>query len=279
MSATTGRPTAIPVVTLDEIGSTNDEALRRALDGAPLPFWVVAHRQTAGRGRSSRKWISLPGNLAASLALDPACPPAAVPQLALLAGVAVAETIVALATAADRPDVAAAVTLKWPNDVLIGAAKVGGILVESSTQPRTGDRVGPGRVAVIGLGLDVVASPAMVQGRAVTTLADHGIAVTAGETLEPLTQRLTALLAVWDGGAGFADVVRRWHACGMAVGTEMAVHVGPAPGHGSAEHGRTALARGRFAGLDRDGALLLRRETGEVERITFGDVTLLGTPS
>ncbi|HEU0157682.1 MAG TPA: biotin--[acetyl-CoA-carboxylase] ligase, partial [Hyphomicrobiaceae bacterium] len=103
-------PHAFRSIVLDQVGSTNAEAFALARAGENGPLWVMAHRQTAGRGRSGRKWASEPGNLHASLLLGLACPPAAVQQLSLLAGVAVIDAIAA--AAAGIP--IANLRLKWP---------------------------------------------------------------------------------------------------------------------------------------------------------------------
>jgi BirA family biotin operon repressor/biotin-[acetyl-CoA-carboxylase] ligase len=120
---------------LDSVGSTNREAFALAEAGETGPLWIMARRQTAGRGRGDRPWVSVPGNLHASLLIRLGCPPTAMPQLSLVAGVAVVDAI--REAAGGRP---AGLRLKWPNDVLIGQAKCAGILVETSRppQPRRG---------------------------------------------------------------------------------------------------------------------------------------------
>ena len=86
-------PPSLRSVILEEAGSTNTEAFKRALAGEPGPLWVMARRQTQGRGRSGRQWASEPGNLYASLLQRLACPQSVVHQLSLLAGVAAVEAI------------------------------------------------------------------------------------------------------------------------------------------------------------------------------------------
>ena len=86
-------PYAVASIILDEAGSTNTEAFKRAAAGEAGPLWIMARRQTQGRGRSGRHWVSEPGNLYASLLQRLACPQSVVHQLSLLAGVAVVEAI------------------------------------------------------------------------------------------------------------------------------------------------------------------------------------------
>ena len=94
MSDSAGEPSAPSrLVRLPETDSTNAEAMRRALAGEAPPLWVLADRQTAGRGRAGRAWASQPGNLFASLLVSTSCPPALAGQLSLVAGVAAIDAI------------------------------------------------------------------------------------------------------------------------------------------------------------------------------------------
>ena len=115
MSDSAGEPSAPSrLVHLPETDSTNAEAMRRALAGEAPPLWVLADRQTAGRGRAGRAWASQPGNLFASLLVSTSCPPALAGQLSLVAGVAAIDAI--RRAAGQAPP--AGLRLKWPNDIL-----------------------------------------------------------------------------------------------------------------------------------------------------------------
>src|SRR5689334_16581770 len=97
------------IVALDTTPSTNDEAIRRARDGAPHGLVITAEQQTAGRGRQQHAWWSPRGeSLYLSAIVRLALPPRAAPPLTLAAGVAVVDAV-----RADLPGAA----LKWPNDV------------------------------------------------------------------------------------------------------------------------------------------------------------------
>jgi BirA family transcriptional regulator, biotin operon repressor / biotin---[acetyl-CoA-carboxylase] ligase len=135
-------------------GSTNADLLAR---GGPEGQVLVAEEQTAGRGRMGRSWVSRPGaSLTFSVLLRPApVPPARRGWLPLLTGIAVATAV--------RSAAGAPATLKWPNDVLIGGAKLAGILAEQS-----------GDVVVIGVGINVAlpkeALPVSASGLPATSL-------------------------------------------------------------------------------------------------------------
>ncbi len=122
-------------------GSTNADLLARALRGEPEGVVLAAEEQSAGRGRLGRSWVSPPrAALTFSLLVRPAVPPARRGWLSLLTGVAVAEAVTSVT--------GVPASLKWPNDVLAGAAKLGGILAEAA-----GDAV------VVGVGLNVSTGP------------------------------------------------------------------------------------------------------------------------
>src|SRR5262249_9799480 len=99
-----------PVEVFDEIDSTILEARRRAKRGELNPVWLVAKRQTAGRGRRGRAWSSLNGNLLATLLFTTKEPPSTIALLGFATGVALAETLEAIIGGGRA-------TLKWPNDV------------------------------------------------------------------------------------------------------------------------------------------------------------------
>lgn len=240
------------VLLLEEADSTNMVALQLAARGERGPMWVMARRQTAGRGRSGRPWTSEAGNLFASLVAVLDVAPRSAAQLSLVAGVAVADAIATLAP--DRAELA--LRLKWPNDILIGKAKAGGILVESSRQPG-----GAGLAAVIGIGVNLVSHPADLEPAA-THLAAHGLAVSPEDLLANLAGALDAWLERWGGGRGFAAVREAWLSRAGPLGEALSVHVG------------RETVRGRFAGIDGDGALLILDESGAERRYTYGDVTL-----
>jgi BirA family biotin operon repressor/biotin-[acetyl-CoA-carboxylase] ligase len=219
------------------------------LAGEHGPLWVLADRQLAGRGRSGRAWASAPGNLFASLLVATDCPPAKAGQLSLVAGVAAVEAIAKMGPVPG-------VRLKWPNDVLIGQAKAGGILVESSSRaPR------PGVVAVVGVGLNLASAPEDL-GPAATYLAAHGLSLSPREALCFLAQAMKDCLDMWNGGEGFARVREAWLARAGAVGEPLTVHAAG------------GLVHGRFAGLDADGALIVTAADGRQLSFAFGDVSL-----
>lgn len=131
---------------LAEVDSTNSEAARLA-PNLTQPTWIMARRQMAARGRRGRVWISPAGNFAASLLMRPSGDPAQAALRSFVAALALAD---AMGTVCGPR---AAITLKWPNDVLLNSGKVAGILLES-----VGQGAGLGHL-IIGIGVNLVAAP------------------------------------------------------------------------------------------------------------------------
>jgi BirA family biotin operon repressor/biotin-[acetyl-CoA-carboxylase] ligase len=128
------------------IDSTNTHALDEAKTGAPHGSYYVADEQTAGRGRSDHQWISKSGEgLYLSVLLRPNLPTADLVWLPLLAGLAVHRAI--------REVTALEADLRWPNDLLIGPRKTGGILVEAQTESRSDGHFAT--AVVIGIGINL----------------------------------------------------------------------------------------------------------------------------
>ena len=258
-AATASDPTGIkglatPLVALDEIDSTNTEAVRRAQSGVTGPLWITARHQTRGKGRAGRSFQSpAGGNLYASLLLSLAAPATTLPQISLLAGIAAYD---AISTLGDGIALAG-LRLKWPNDLLIGDAKLVGILTETtaSTPGSTGSNP-----TVIGWGINVVSHPTDL-GRPATSLAAHGLTTTADAVLAALDRAVFHWLAVWADGTDFGSIRTAWLQRAGAAGERLVVN----RGDGGFE--------GVFLGLDEDGALLLADGAGRPQRVTYGDVT------
>lgn len=238
-------------IQFDELDSTNAEALRRAAAGERGPLWIDAARQSQGRGRSGRRWQSETGNLLASYLFTTTAPMTALPELSLVAGVAVYDAVSQCA-----PGGHDGLRLKWPNDLMMAGAKVGGVLIESS-------RAGTATSAVIGVGLNVSTAPALDDVATADVSAVIGQNSGLDTVRHTLAITLTQWLDAWHAGAGFGDVRAAWLKRGTPVGQVITVKVG------------NDVYDGTFAGLDIDGSLCLMRPDGEKQCYTFGDVSLL----
>ena len=238
------------IIELSETASTNEDGMRLALAGEDLPLWVTARRQTSGRGRAGRSWVSLEGNLHASFVMQTSAPLASAGQLALVAGVALSDAVASIT----KPHTPAGVRLKWPNDLLIGRAKLGGILVETTPAKHN-----PGFIAVIGFGLNVAACPPDLEA---ACLAQFGVGSDGAKALEALNVSLDHWLRIWNAGDGFSSIRQAWLARCGPIGESISVQ---------GQHGPLT---GTFQGLDAQGALLAGID-GRLQTITYGDVRLI----
>jgi BirA family transcriptional regulator, biotin operon repressor / biotin---[acetyl-CoA-carboxylase] ligase len=221
------------------IDSTNDAAKARALEGAPEGTLIAAEEQARGRGRGGRGWVSARGNLHASLVLRPQCSARDAAQLGFAAALAVFEA----AESVLSPQ--APLSLKWPNDVLLGGAKFAGILLESKARDD-----GALEWLVVGIGVNLVSSPTGTEFPA-TNLAAHGAGVTAEQFLPILAGRLLAWYEAWR-ARGFAALRDPWLARAHRPGARLRVRTG------------ARFDEGRFAGLDAEGRLLFDGPMGRV---------------
>jgi BirA family biotin operon repressor/biotin-[acetyl-CoA-carboxylase] ligase len=246
--ATPQLPSFYRLVAHERIDSTNEEAKRLAADGAPQGTLVWAGEQQVGRGRRGRSWTSPPGNLYVSLLLRPACPPAQACQLNFVAAVALAEAVSGLLPAG------AAVTLKWPNDVLVEGAKVSGILLEAAAAlDRSIDWL------VIGVGVNLASHPAETPYPATNLRREGAADVTVAAALRAFAECFLAGYETWR-GQGFAPVRARWLASARGFGEPIEVRL------------ERETLQGRFGDLDESGALMLDMPDGGRRQITTGDL-------
>lgn len=223
----------------ESLPSTSDLLLRLAAAGEPEGLAVMARRQTGGRGRDGRAWSSPEGNLYLSLLLRPGAPAREAGQWALLAALVVAEGL-----APFTPD-PAALRLKWPNDVLLGEAKLAGVLCESAATP-------DGRLdwLVLGIGANLAEAPSLPD-RPTACLGP----VPPEQVACAMLHALERLRRQWQ-AEGFGALREAW----MARGPEM--------------HAPLTLRGGRsgaYAGLGEDGRLLLAAE-GKLHAVVSGEV-------
>lgn len=228
-----------------ETGSTNADLLA-AGEAMGEGAWLVARRQTAGRGRAGRVWNDGAGNFMGStvVALHPADAPAQ--TLALVAGVAAHESVASL------PGAPAGLRLKWPNDLLVGPAKLGGILLE-----RQGDKV------VVGIGINLAQAPALPD-RATAALPRFAPPPPLETFAQILADRFAATLGRWHDGE-WPALRNEWLARAHPLGSPLQVR----------GRGQQAI-RGTFAGLGETGEALLLLADGGTRAIHAGEIEWLG---
>ena len=229
----------------DTLGSTNAEALARARAGERGPLWITAKTQNAGRGRRGNVWASPPGNLYATLLLTEPAPPPMAPQLSFVAALALHDALCERA-----PSLGLALTLKWPNDVLLGGAKLAGILIEGESELAF--------AVAIGIGVNCVSHPADVPFPA-TDLAAAGALVTPEALLDALAASMRRRVAQWQRGEAFSSIRADWLKRAAGLGQPIKVRLP-----------ESELA-GVFRGLDEAGRLQLEQPGGTIA-VTAGEV-------
>jgi BirA family biotin operon repressor/biotin-[acetyl-CoA-carboxylase] ligase len=235
-----------------EIGSTNDEARRLAGEGAPEGMLVVADYQSRGRGRLDRGWVAPPGSsLLMSIVFRPELAPHQLQRLTMSCGLA--------AVGAIEEQTGLRADLKWPNDVVIGGAKAGGILTEVGL---AGAQV---EFAVVGMGLNVNLDPGLLPADlpmpATSLCHELGAKVPRLPLLQNLLQQVEArYLALKAGQSPHME----WATRLVTLGKPVTVSATGLELDGTAE------------GVDADGALLVRLASGRLERVLAGDVSVRG---
>ncbi len=253
---TASAPTAASLVAIEVVrqtASTNADLLARVSQLAQ-PTLLAAESQTAGRGRAGRAWLSPAGDsLTFSLAWPLWRHMRELAGLPLTVGVALAETLAAQGVPA---------RLKWPNDLLLDGAKLGGILIETAY-----GKSGAGQPvwAVIGIGLNLALPEDLQQqiGRPAAALPAHAVP-DRNRLLGLLLEGLAAALRQFE-REGFAAFMARWN--DLHDWSGQAVHI--------LDHGRVVM-EGLAAGVDAQGQLLLDTAGGRVP-VLAGDVSLRRT--
>jgi BirA family biotin operon repressor/biotin-[acetyl-CoA-carboxylase] ligase len=235
------------------IDSTNVHARVIADGGAPEGTIVVAETQLRGMGRKGRSWFSPAGEgIYVSVILRPRVQPSEAPQLVLMTAVAAAETLLAHA--------AVPLTVKWPNDILVGGKKIAGILTEMRLD---GDRID---YVVIGLGLNVntraESMPPEIVGIATSLCAVMGRTFSRAELLRTYLEKLEGYYGLF-GERHFETIRKRWLDLARIIGKQVKI---AGVGH---------TYEGEVVDIDPTGFLILKSPDGAVERILAGDVSLI----
>lgn len=237
MSNRPGWPAGYDRLVLDEVDSTNAEGLRRAATLAG-PCWIMARRQTAGRGRRGRAWTDPPGNFAASLVMRLDEPPLRMALRSFVAALALRDALRAI-TGLDN-----AFSLKWPNDVLLNGGKLSGILLET----------GPAGALAVGIGVNLRAAP---PADADALFPPVALRVETGIDIGPeaMLDHLAPAHDIWE---------RRLRDHGFAP--LRAAFLDSAARLGDRVQARTpaAMHEGRFETIDATGALVLATPAGRV---------------
>lgn len=238
------------LLSYDVIDSTNEEAKRLAGGGASHGAVIWARRQTGGKGRMGREWVSAEGNLFVSFLLNPECDLPTCSQLSFVAAVAAAETLAGIVPEQD-------ISCKWPNDILLNGKKLGGILLESFTS--TNELGIEKQWIVVGIGINIDSFPEHVMFPA-TCLREAGVEIISAKIV--LSRIVYNFIHQYDQWVqkGFKPIQKAWMQRAYRLGHGLEVIIGD------------MQSEGMFEGIDGAGRLLLRAESGAVTGVTAGDV-------
>jgi BirA family biotin operon repressor/biotin-[acetyl-CoA-carboxylase] ligase len=243
------------ILRFDSLPSTNTEAARQAMQGAPEGLCIVAREQTKGRGRQERIWISPAGaGLYFSIVLRPErLQMQSWPLLTLMAALAVHDALgEACALCAD---------IKWPNDIIANERKLCGILAETV-------ETGTGRAVILGIGinLDDRAFPPELKEIATSVSSLTGSEPDAEALLQSLVHAIKRRYKILQSPGGSAETIGEW--------SERSSYAHDARVRVSLP---TEIFDGWTRGLEPDGALRVETEQGEIRIVRAGDVTSLRT--
>jgi BirA family biotin operon repressor/biotin-[acetyl-CoA-carboxylase] ligase len=238
-------PAEVRTLIYETLGSTNAEALALARAGERGPLWIVAKTQSAGRGRRGNAWVSPTGNLYATLLLTEPSAPEWASQLSFVAALALHDAVAECA-----PQIGPSLALKWPNDLLLGHAKLAGILIESESEPRL--------TVAIGVGVNCVSHPLDTSFPA-TDLAAAGAQVSPEKLFDALASAMMRRIGQWRRGEGFAKIRADWLKRAAGLGQDIQVRL------------PEREFSGRFEGLDEAGRLLVSTPSGRTA-VTAGEV-------
>ncbi|MBN2255066.1 MAG: biotin--[acetyl-CoA-carboxylase] ligase [Deltaproteobacteria bacterium] len=237
---------------LRETVSTNTFARELASNGAAEGTLVVSETQTGGKGRLGRTWFSPFGEgIYLSFILRPAVSPAEAPKLTLMTAVALAETL--------HSGAGLHVSIKWPNDILIGGKKLAGILTEISTEMDAVDYV------VIGLGINVntVSFPSEIRENATSILIETGKEHSRSSLMKDFLKWFEEYYELFQ-RADIEPILDRWRQFSQIAGRRITVeNIG-------------GMTSGTALDIDKDGFLMVEDNNGQIHRIYSGDITLNG---
>jgi BirA family biotin operon repressor/biotin-[acetyl-CoA-carboxylase] ligase len=223
-----------------------DVAERLAIEGAAEGTLVLTEGQAKGRGRLGREWFSPKyKGVYASLILRPKILPNSTPVLTLLTAVSICEAI----KEADGLDV----EIKWPNDTLINNKKLGGILTELNAE------MDETRFVVIGIGLNVNNDKRTLIPGATSLKEQKKEEISRISLLQGILRKLEANYIIFQ-KTGSGPIIEKWRDYGITLGKRVRITC-------KDEH-----FEGEAIDIDTDGGLLVRRESGLIDKVMSGDV-------
>lgn len=244
----------------DKIDSTSEEAKRiinsgNISDGITL---ISAEKQTKGRGRLERKWISGEGNLFASLVIKPDTELETALNLSFISALAARDAI------KEVTKDSAKIEIKWPNDIMLNGKKLGGILLDTDNRKPL--------YVIVGFGLNVASSPKKAElsnessllSYEATDLKKEGFNAEVTDLLKAFTENFSKWISIWDKGSGFDKVLESMEdSLFIKKGDDVKIN---------------GKLEGKFDRLDKDGAMIVKTKSGMEMRVDAGDAKKVNRP-
>jgi BirA family biotin operon repressor/biotin-[acetyl-CoA-carboxylase] ligase len=242
------------VMSYRKVDSTNTIAYELAENSMKEGAVILADEQVKGKGRHGRHWSSpSKGGIYMSCILRPSIAPNEISRITLLAAIAVAQAI--------RDVASLEVTIKWPNDIMMNGKKLCGILTEMKAEQDSVDFV------VLGIGINVnIPKSALLKGATSIKEELHRPGVKAAVSRVELTKRVLERLEEYYNlmkSEGFEPIIDIWKDLSVMIGSRVKVSL----------HGKTF--EGLAHDINPDGALVVRTESGVLEKISSGDVVMV----
>ncbi len=239
------------IISYKKVDSTNDVAYSLAEKGAKEGVVILADEQAKGKGRHGRPWASPPkGGIYLSCILRPHITPNEIPKITMLAAVAIAKSI--------RKVFGLPAMIKWPNDILINNKKVCGILTEMKAEQ---DRVD---FIVLGIGINVN-TPAKTLPKYASSIKEemsHKDSLSRLDLVKAVLENLEREYKLLE-KEGFDPIIDEWKDFSCMLGSRVKVIL------------QTRTFEGQAQNIDRDGSLIVRRDSGILERVSSGDIMMV----
>lgn len=232
----------------DELGSTNDMARQLLENGNSAPFWVIANKQTSGRGRRGKIWYSIAGNLFASGIYKFENNLKVLPILSFVMAIALKRSF-------EKYVNNSRIALKWPNDIYIDEKKISGILLEHLTYNNKSH-------IIFGIGINLVSSPLNIDQDTINLFS----CIENGENLPLKNEFLNEIIANFENlieefnKNGFENIRIEWLNNAYKLGCNIKANIG------------TNEIFGIFETINENGELLIRDSENIIHSINSGDV-------
>ena len=225
------------IIKYKEIDSTNNEAVRLLNKKKSFPYWIVAEKQTDGKGRKNRYWDSLVGNFMGTYVLEIDLERKFLPHLAFVSALAIYDTIEKFILDVDGQ----ILQLKWPNDLILNKFKCGGILIENIFSKADNHHI-----LAIGIGVNLIKSPLRTTFPSSNIYDETNIKIDPHKFLFELNKNIVKKIDYWNYGLNYKAILEQWIEKAYLLNKEISVTLP----NGKKE-------KGIFSSIDNEGGLIL----------------------